>query len=66
MIQKKYIKPTTRVVFVDLEELMDIAKVSGAAVGTQDTPSNEDVTIRIDNSGIGSSSSGWDDEDEAL
>ena len=45
---------------------MDIVKVSSAAVGTQDTPSNEDVTIRIDNSGIGSSSSGWDDEDEAL
>lgn len=66
MIQKKYIKPTTRVVFVDLEELMDIVKVSSAAVGTQDTPSNEDVTIRIDNSGIGSSNSGWDDEDEAL
>lgn len=66
MIQKKYIKPTTRVVFVDLEELMDLAPHSSGAVGSQDTPSNDDVTIEIDNSGFGSSNSGWDDEDEAL
>lgn len=66
MIQKKYIKPTTRVVFVDLEELMDLAPQSSGAVGSQDTPSNDDVTIEIDNSGFGSSNSGWDDEDEAL
>ena len=65
MIQKKYIKPTTRVVFVDLEELMDLAPHSSGAVGSQDTPSNDDVTIEIDNSGFGSSNSGWDDEDEA-
>lgn len=64
MIQKKYIKPTTRVVFVDLEELMTPAPQSGAAVGPTDTPSNDDVTIGIDNSDLGSSS--WDDEDEAL
>lgn len=64
MIQKKYIKPTTRVVFVDLEELMTPAPQSGAAVGPKDTPSNDDVTIGIDNSDLGSSS--WDDEDEAL
>lgn len=64
MIQKKYIKPTTRVVFVDLEELMIPAPQSGAAVGPKDTPSNDDVTIGIDNSDLGSSS--WDDEDEAL
>lgn len=64
MIQKKYIKPTTRVVFVDLEELMNPAPQSCAAVGPKDTPSNDDVTIEIDNSGFGSS--GWDDEDEAL
>lgn len=66
MIQKKYIKPTTRVVFVDLEELMDLAPHSSGAVGSQDTPSNDDITIEIDNSGFGSSNSGWDDEDEAL
>ena len=66
MIQKKYIKPTTRVVFVDLEELMDLAPHSSGAVGSQDIPSNDDVTIEIDNSGFGSSNSGWDDEDEAL
>lgn len=66
MIQKKYIKPTTRVVFVDLEELMTPAPQSGAAVSPKDTPSNDDVTIGIDNSGFGSSSSDWDDEDEAL
>lgn len=66
MIQKKYIKPTTRVVFVDLEELMDLAPHSSGAVGSPDTPSNDDVTIEIDNSGFGSSNSGWDDEDEAL
>lgn len=64
MIQKKYIKPTTRVVFVDLEELMIPAPQSGVAVGPQDTPGDDDVTIEIDNSGFGSS--GWDDEDEAL
>lgn len=64
MIQKKYIEPTTRVVFVDLEELMIPAPQSGAAVGPKDTPSNDDVTIGIDNSDLGSSS--WDDEDEAL
>lgn len=64
MIQKKYIKPTTRVVFVDLEELMIPAPQSCAAVGPKDTPSNDDVTIEIDNSDFGSS--GWDDEDEAL
>lgn len=64
MIQKKYIKPTTRVVFVDLEELMNPAPQSCAAVGPKDTPSNDDVTIEIDNSDFGSS--GWDDEDEAL
>ncbi len=66
MIQKKYIKPKTRVVFVDLEELMIPAPQSGAAVGSQDTPGDDDVTIEIDNSGFGSSSSDWDDEDEAL
>lgn len=66
MIQKKYIKPTTRVVLVDVEELMDIAKQSGVAVGSYDTPSDDDVIIGIDNSGFGSSNSGWDDEDEAL
>lgn len=66
MIQKKYIKPTTRVVFVDLEELMDLAPMSSGAVGPKDTPSDEDITIGIDNSGFGSSNSGWDDEDEAL
>lgn len=64
MIQKKYIKPTTRVVLVDLEELMNPAPQSCAAVGPKDTPSNDDVTIEIDNSDFGSS--GWDDEDEAL
>lgn len=64
MIQKKYIKPTTRVVFVDLEELMDLAPQSSGAVGSDDTPSDNDVTIDIDNSGFGNS--GWDDEDEAL
>ena len=64
MIQKKYIKPTTRVVFVDLEELMNPAPQSGVAVGSQDTPGDDDVTIEINNSGFGSS--GWDDEDEAL
>lgn len=64
MIQKKYIKPTTRVVFVDLEELMTPAPQSCAAVSPKDTPSNDDVTIEIDNSGFGSSA--WDDEDEAL
>lgn len=64
MIQKKYIKPTTRVVFVDLEELMNPAPQSGVAVGSQDTPGDDDVTIEIDNSGF--ESSGWDDEDEAL
>lgn len=64
MIQKKYIKPTTRVVFVDLEELMIPAPQSGVAVGPQDTPGDDDVTIEIANSGFGSS--GWDDEDEAL
>lgn len=66
MIQKKYIKPTTRVVFVDLEELMDLAPLSSGAVGSQDTSSDDDVIIRIDNSGFGSSNSDWDDEDEAL
>lgn len=66
MIQKKYIKPTTRVVFVDLEELMDLAPHSSGAVGPQDTPSDDDVIIGIDNSGFGSSNSDWDDEDEAL
>lgn len=64
MIQKKYIKPTTRVVFVDLEELMNPAPQSSGAVGSQDTPSDNDVTIDIDNNGFGNS--GWDDEDEAL
>lgn len=66
MIQKKYIKPTTRVVFVDLEELMDLAPQSSGAVGSVDTPSDNDVTIDIDNSGFGNSNSGWNDEDEAL
>lgn len=66
MIQKKYIKPTTRVVHVDLEELMDLAPQSSGVVGSQDTPSDNDVTIDINNSGFGSSNSGWDDEDEAL
>lgn len=66
MIQKKYIKPTTRVVHVDLEELMDLAPQSSGVVGPKDTPSDEDITIGIDNSGFGSSNSGWDDEDEAL
>ena len=66
MIQKKYIKPTTRVVFVDLEELMNLAPMSSGAVGPKDTPSDDDVIIGIDNSGFGSSNSGWDDEDEAL
>lgn len=66
MIQKKYIKPTTRVVFVDLEELMDLAPQSSGAVGSDDTPSDNDVTIDIDNSGFGNSNSGWNDEDEAL
>lgn len=66
MIQKKYIKPTTRVVLVDVEELMDIAKQSNGTISSQDTPSDYDVTIEIDNSSFGSSNSGWDDEDEAL
>lgn len=63
MIQKKYIKPTTRVVFVDLEELMDRAPYSNAVV-SNDEPSVDDVIINIDNNGFGNS--GWDDEDEAL
>ena len=66
MIQKKDIKPTTRVVHVDLEELMDLAPQSSGVVGSDDTPSDDDVIIGIDNSGFGSSNSGWDDEDEAL
>lgn len=66
MIQKKYIKPTTRVVHVDLEELMNLAPQSSGVVGSDDTPSDDDVIIGIDNSGFGSSNSGWDDEDEAL
>nr|WP_287898381.1 hypothetical protein [Prevotella sp.] len=66
MIQKKYIKPTTRVVLVDVEELMDIVPLSSGAVSSQDTPSDDDVIIGIDNSGFGSSNSDWDDEDEAL
>ncbi len=63
MIQKKYIKPTTRVVFVDLEELMDRAPYSNAVV-SNDEPSVDDVIIDIDNNGFGNSD--WDDEDEAL
>ena len=45
---------------------MNPAPQSSGAVGSQDTPSDNDVTIDIDNSGFGSSNSGWDDEDEAL
>lgn len=63
MIQKKYIKPTTRVVFVDLEELMDRAPYSNAVV-SNDESSVDDVIIDIDNNGFGNSD--WDDEDEAL
>lgn len=63
MIQKKYIKPTTRVVFVDVEELMDRAPYSNAVVSNDET-SVDDVIIDIDNNGFGNS--GWDDEDEAL
>lgn len=65
MIQKKYIKPTTRVVLVDVEELMDRAPYSNAVVSNDET-SVDDVIIDIDNSSFGSSNSGWDDEDEAL
>ncbi len=63
MIQKKYIKPTTRVVLVDVEELMDRAPYSNAVVSNDET-SVDDVIIDIDNNGFGNS--GWDDEDEAL
>lgn len=63
MIQKKYIKPTTRVVFVDLEELMDRAPYSNAVVSNDET-SVDDVIIDIDNNGFGNSD--WDNEDEAL
>lgn len=63
MIQKKYIKPTTRVVHVDVEELMDRAPYSNAVVSNDET-SVDDVIIDIDNNGFGNS--GWDDEDEAL
>lgn len=63
MIQKKYIKPTTRVVLVDVEELMDRAPYSNAVVSNDET-SVDDIIIDIDNNGFGNS--GWDDEDEAL
>lgn len=63
MIQKKYIKPTTRVVFVDLEELMDRAPYSNAVVSNDET-SVDDIIIDIDNNGFGNSD--WDNEDEAL